>query len=66
MIKKGSDINVENFEFIAEGSKDYVTLLLSVLQFSDPWFFSFNSTRILRFIPWFCDANFVVLKSLSD
>lgn len=36
MIKKGSDINMENFEFIAEGSKDYVTLLLSVLQFSDP------------------------------
>lgn len=59
MIEKESDVNMENLEFIAEGSKDFVTFLLNMLQFSDLGFFSFNSARILSFTPPFCDTNFV-------
>lgn len=35
VIEKEGDINRENFQFIAEGSKDNVTLLLYMLGFSD-------------------------------
>lgn len=34
VIEKESDINMENFQVIAKGSKDNVTLLLCMLGFS--------------------------------
>lgn len=49
VIEKESDINMENFQVIAKGSKDNVTLLLCMLGFSGLWFFSLNSARILSF-----------------
>lgn len=61
MIRK--EILTWKTEFIAEGSKDYVTLLLNVLVFSSV-IFSFSSARILSFTPPFCDVNFVVFICL--
>lgn len=51
VIEKESDINMASLQFIAEGSKDNVTLLLYMLGFSDLWWFSLNSARILSFTP---------------
>lgn len=68
MIEKESDVNMENLEFIAEGKKVYVTFWLNILHiyFFILIFFSFDSDRILSFIPPFCDVNFGVFICLSD
>lgn len=48
MIEEESDVNMENLESIAESSKDFVTFLLNMQQFSDLGFF-FLSIQ-LRFL----------------